>query len=660
MPRPLLALTIAAWMASAGSAAAAPPPPPLPGHIGFFPSSQSPLTVGLQPKAIAVGRINGDGFPDFVTANSGSNTVTALLNNGFGGFTASQAYDVGVDPRDVAIADLSGDGRADIATANRGATGTSPGTVSVLLQDASGGFAPMSGSPFPTGGNRPLKIAAGQLNSDSARDLVIVNYGGAVESNISVLLNGGGNFSPASGSPITATYPNSGPEETSLVLADFDQDGELDIVAQGLRLRLGIGDGTFGAPVTISNPSARRFTSGDVDGDGRLDLLAEDVLLLGTGGGGFRELARSAFPGVDPTKSPLSAFAVGRFNADRYGDVLTTFRNTPQATEIESTARVQLGDDDGGLSSLADGPWPLGVATTAVGVGDLNDDGRTDFLAANGGLTTSNTVSVMFNTTPWPSYLPGNVGFASREVGTISAPQTLTITNTGGEVLRVSAADFLGDHPDDYIKTADGCTGASVWPGAECTIKVRFAPIATGDRWAWLRLRDNTVEESQISVITGEATAPTGGTGGGPAGPQGPAGPTGATGATGAQGPGGANGAAGQNGRGGPAGPPGATSARPGGPRRHRSLQAEDVALGTGARHVHGALRGARRSSVRLRLVRGSVVYATARRSVRRGRVALHVRAGSRLRHARYRLLLTFVDRKGRATTVSQRVRLKR
>ena len=35
MPRVLLVLTIAAWMATAGSAAAAPGPPPLPGHIGF-------------------------------------------------------------------------------------------------------------------------------------------------------------------------------------------------------------------------------------------------------------------------------------------------------------------------------------------------------------------------------------------------------------------------------------------------------------------------------------------------------------------------------------------------------------------------------------------------------------------------------------------------
>ncbi len=66
------------------------------------------------------------------------------------------------------------------------------------------------------------------------------------------------------------------------------------------------------------------------------------------------------------------------------------------------------------------------------------------------------------------------------------------------------------------------------------------------------------------------------------------------------------------------------------------------------------------RSSVRVRLVRGHTVYATARRTVRKGRVAIRVHPRARLQHARYRLLLTFIDRKGRATTVSQRVRLNR
>ena len=66
------------------------------------------------------------------------------------------------------------------------------------------------------------------------------------------------------------------------------------------------------------------------------------------------------------------------------------------------------------------------------------------------------------------------------------------------------------------------------------------------------------------------------------------------------------------------------------------------------------------RSTVRVRLVRGNTVYATARRTVRKGRVAVRVHPRARLRHARYRLLLTFTDRQGRATTVSRRVRLDR
>jgi hypothetical protein len=68
----------------------------------------------------------------------------------------------------------------------------------------------------------------------------------------------------------------------------------------------------------------------------------------------------------------------------------------------------------------------------------------------------------------------------------------------------------------------------------------------------------------------------------------------------------------------------------------------------------------ASRSRVRARLVRGHSVYATGSRTVRRGRASIQVRPRARLRRARYTLLLTFVDRKGRATTVVQRVRLNR
>jgi hypothetical protein len=69
-------------------------------------------------------------------------------------------------------------------------------------------------------------------------------------------------------------------------------------------------------------------------------------------------------------------------------------------------------------------------------------------------------------------------------------------------------------------------------------------------------------------------------------------------------------------------------------------------------------LSTAARASVRARLVRASTVYATTRRVVRRGRVSIALHARTHLRRGRYTLLLTFVDSKGRATTLSERVRM--
>ena len=82
MPRPLLALTIAAWHGDRrvrrGRACAA----ALPGHIGFEAGSNSPVTVGAEPRAIAVGDLNGDGHLDFATANVVADTVTPCTATG--------------------------------------------------------------------------------------------------------------------------------------------------------------------------------------------------------------------------------------------------------------------------------------------------------------------------------------------------------------------------------------------------------------------------------------------------------------------------------------------------------------------------------------------------------------------------------------------------
>ena len=244
-----------------------------------------------------------------------------------------------------------------------------------------------------------------------------------------------------------------------------------------------------------------------------------------------------------------------------------------------------------------------------------------------------------------------------------AAPQSLAVENTGGEVLRVTAADIAGDHPDDFLKTAQQCTGASLPPGGLCAIRLRFAPSATV---AAQRRRCGcaTTPSQGTHVSRAQGTRDPPRRGGGGTGPAGPAGPTGPTGASRRDGRGRADRSPGAPGAGAAPRARRARRARPG--RRARPAATPPCACKpkksrSGKVRVTCTVRfvSARRATVRARLVRGNVVYASTRRAVRRGRVSLRVRPTTRLRHARYRLLLTFTDKKGRATTLAQRVTLR-
>ena len=323
MPRVLLVLTIAAWMATAGSAAAA-LPAALPGHIAFEAGPNSPVTVGAVPRAIAVGYIDANGTLDFATANGNADSVTPVYGNGSGGFTAGPAVTVGDDPRGIVIADLDGDGRGDIATANLGAD-----TVSVLIQNTGGGFDALE--PVSSQGNGPAAIAAGRMDAGDSLDLVVANGGAGTGSgplNVAVLLNdGAGNLSPPEG------LPSAGAVTESLVLGDFDEDGDLDAVTDGVWIHPGVGDGTVGPAKQIADSGPRRIVAGDLDGDGHLDLLAggggnttNPIVLLGRGGGGFHAQEELPFSATGPFRP--TGFAIGRFNADPYGDLMASSRGS--------------------------------------------------------------------------------------------------------------------------------------------------------------------------------------------------------------------------------------------------------------------------------------------------------------------------------------------
>ncbi|MDQ1414624.1 MAG: hypothetical protein QOF81_237, partial [Acidimicrobiaceae bacterium] len=90
-------------------------------------------------------------------------------------------------------------------------------------------------------------------------------------------------------------------------------------------------------------------------------------------------------------------------------------------------------------------------------------------------------------------FSPTSLSFAARTVGTASAAQSVTVSNTGGTPVAISAVGRSGATPGDYATATatDHCTGTTVNPGATCTIAVTFTPTAPGTRTATLTVTDN-------------------------------------------------------------------------------------------------------------------------------------------------------------------------
>ncbi len=148
----------------------------------FTPAPGSPFSVVPELGPMATADLNDDGKLD-IAAVSGDNSITVLLGNGAGGFTPAPGspFPVGLSPSSVAVGDFNGDGKPDLAVASYG---YSTGTVTVLLGNGTGGFTAASDSPFPVG-LYPSSVAVGDFNDDGKQDLVIVN---SSDNNVSVLL----------------------------------------------------------------------------------------------------------------------------------------------------------------------------------------------------------------------------------------------------------------------------------------------------------------------------------------------------------------------------------------------------------------------------------------------------------------------------------------
>ncbi len=105
---------------------------------------------------------------------------------------------------------------------------------------------------------------------------------------------------------------------------------------------------------------------------------------------------------------------------------------------------------------------------------------------------------------PAVALAPTSLSFGARLLGTTSAPQSTTLTNSGAGPLTISAIAIAGANPSDFAESSNCPTApATLSPNASCTISVTFAPATGGSRTASVSITDNAPNSLQAVALSG-------------------------------------------------------------------------------------------------------------------------------------------------------------
>jgi hypothetical protein len=224
-----------------------------PGRFGPEVSGGQGFAVGSGPASITVADVNGDGIPDLVVCDRGSNDVAILFGQGTGvswTLTAGPRLQAGIGPVESIVQDLSGDGKPDILVSDG-----SSNTVTMFANLGGGMFDQANSTVYQVGKN-PGPLFVGHFLRDPGVDLVTVNAG----SNDLTLIP---NFLGAPGPALTVQ--SGGLRPVSAIAGDFFGDGQQDLVvanyADGRISLLRPGPGGLELQSVVTEPGLPHPTS---------------------------------------------------------------------------------------------------------------------------------------------------------------------------------------------------------------------------------------------------------------------------------------------------------------------------------------------------------------------------------------------------------------
>ena len=322
---------------------------------------------------MALGDLDGDGFLDLISGSdvqhfmefSGAAGASSFLGKGDGTFVTKAsfpvAYSTGASGVYSAVADLNHDGVLDLVA-------TSPAQDSVSVRQGVGDGSFLQATDYAMGAGASGILIA-DFNADGNPDIASATpQAGAVSLRFGV---GDGTFGERIALPVVGI-------PRLLAYVDWNQDGTLDLLATDdyLHILLGLGGGAFAKAIDCGI-SLSHFSKGgdapppvvaDFDQDGRLDLAVGNGVLFGMNGCGFA--SRFDYPDWWP-------LVTGDFNGDGLPDLVTGSEEGLVLLTANGTTSLA------GPAKLANGDGQVDAVSALAG--DLNGDGRLDLVVTSPG-----------------------------------------------------------------------------------------------------------------------------------------------------------------------------------------------------------------------------------------------------------------------------------